>query len=217
MDCSQTPEIVEVSMPMKPAKDESKSDFMARCVSEMSGANGGTKRPQDQAVAACLTMWGDSTKSKSGDGDSIDTEPDDDETREEFMQRCLDETDGDQFACSVAWDNRKAKQVVHKTHVSETGGLEFVLSDATPDRMGDVIEADGWNLENFKKNPIALFNHRSDFPIGKWVNLRTAGDKLLGHLQLAKKGTSERINEIISLVEQGILRTVSVGFLPIQS
>jgi HK97 family phage major capsid protein/HK97 family phage prohead protease len=205
-------------MPIKPGKDEKQDAWMSRCVPEMMGQDGGTKRPQDQAVAACMTMWRDKDKSlkSNGDGD-IDIEPEDDETEEDFMERCLDATDGDDFTCQLAWDNRKAKAVIHKTHVSPGHGLEFILSDATPDRMGDVIDADGWDLENFKKNPVALFNHNSNFPIGKWTNLRTADGKLRGHLQLAPEGTSERIDEIRRLVDADILRAVSVGFLPIQT
>ena len=153
---------------------------------------------------------------RKDDGD-IDIEPDDDETYEDFMGRCMDATDGDDFTCQLAWDERSGEGVVHKTHVSEGQGLEFVLSDATPDRMGDIIEPGGWDLKNFNKNPVALFNHRSDFPIGRWANLRVIDGKLRGHLQLAKKGTSARINEIISLVEQNILRAVSVGFVPMTS
>lgn len=94
--------------------------------------------------------------------------------------------------------------------------LEFVLSDDTKDRYGDVIDPAGWVLTNFRKNPIALFNHDSKFPIGKWTDVRVVKDRLVGKLKLAAEGTSERIDEIIRLVEQGILRAVSVGFAPIE-
>lgn len=107
--------------------------------------------------------------------------------------------------------------IIHKTIASDGDGLEFVLSDATVDRMGDVIEPDGWDLKNFKQNPIALFGHNSSFPIGTWADLRVEGGKLIGRLQLAAKGTSARLDELISLVEQGILRAVSVGFKPLES
>lgn len=106
--------------------------------------------------------------------------------------------------------------IVHKAVAAKGDGLEFVLSDATVDRMGDVIEPDGWDLKWFKKNPIALFGHNNSFPIGRWENLRVEGGKLMGRLALAAKGTSERIDELISLIEQGILRAVSVGFRPIE-
>lgn len=105
--------------------------------------------------------------------------------------------------------------IVHKT-AAGGDGLEFVLSDATVDRYGDIVEPSGWVLNNFKKNPIALFGHSSSFPIGTWENIRTEGGKLVARLKLAARGTSARIDELISLVEQGVLRAVSVGFRPLQ-
>lgn len=106
--------------------------------------------------------------------------------------------------------------MIFKT-VASDGGLDFVLSDGTVDRYGDVIDAAGWVLTNFKKNPIALFGHSNGFPIGTWSNLRIEAGRLIGTLTLAARGTSARIDELISLVEQGILRAVSVGFIPIKS
>lgn len=109
--------------------------------------------------------------------------------------------------------------VVRKVTVARAAGdddLEFVLSDDTKDRYGDVIDPKGWVLSSFRKNPIALFNHDSKFPIGNWQSVRVEGNRLLGKLKLAAEGTSERIDEIIRLVEQGILRAVSVGFQPIE-
>ena len=100
----------------------------------------------------------------------------------------MDATDGDNFTCQMAWDDsdnadRSAKSVVHKTHVSPGHGVEFVLSDATPDRMGDVIEAEGWDLTDFKNNPVALFNHNPNFPIGKCARLRIVDGRLRDHLR----------------------------------
>lgn len=106
--------------------------------------------------------------------------------------------------------------MIFKT-VASDGGLEFVLSDDTVDRYGDIIDASGWVLSNFKKNPIALFGHSSSFPIGTWSDIRVEGKRLVAKLNLAKRGTSARLDELIGLVEQGILRAVSVGFRPIKS
>ena len=107
--------------------------------------------------------------------------------------------------------------IIHKTVANTGSGTEFVLSDATVDRMGDIIDPKGWDLKWFKKNPIALFGHDSRFPIGKWADVRVEGGKLLGKLVFAEEGTSDRIDELIKLVKQGILRAVSVGFKPIKS
>ena len=107
--------------------------------------------------------------------------------------------------------------VITKTAALDAEGLEFVLSDATVDRYGDIVEAEGWDLRNFRKNPIALFGHSSAFPIGTWENVRVDGGRLVARLKLAARGTSARLDELISLVEQRILRAVSVGFRPIEA
>lgn len=162
--------------------------------------------------------------------------PASDETQSAFMSRCtahmLNCNDGMSQAaasahCAVNWDNQDmmagrqiktgAGTVIHKTVAAPGDGLNFVLSDETKDRMGDVINADGWELKNFKKNPIALFGHNSSFPIGTWSNMRVEGGKMMARLNLAARGTSARIDELISLVEQGILRAVSVGFMPLKA
>lgn len=151
-------------------------------------------------------------------------EPDDDETQDDFMDRCIDElvndgADEDEAsdACALAWEDRSARGIKHKTHSEAVQGMEFVLSDESVDRMGDIISADGWDLESFKKNPIALWGHRSDMPIGTWDNVRVQDKTLRGKLTLAPKGTLPRIDELRALIEAGILRAVSVGFRNIES
>jgi HK97 family phage prohead protease len=94
--------------------------------------------------------------------------------------------------------------------------LQFVMSDGSIDRMGDVIEPGGWQLTNFKTHPIALFNHDKDQIIGKWVDVRVEGTKLLGRLELAAAGTSPLVDTVRALVDQNILRAVSVGFRPLE-
>ncbi len=108
--------------------------------------------------------------------------------------------------------------MIVKATSSDVGpNLEFVLSDATVDRYGDVVEPAGWDLRWFKKNPIALFGHSSAEPIGTWSDVRVEGGKLKGKLNFAAEGTSARIDELRRLVEQGILRAVSVGFRPLDA
>jgi hypothetical protein len=86
------------------------------------------------------------------------------------MERCTDETDED--TCQMIWDERAAGDgIVRKTHVTPGQDLKFVMSDETPDLMDDVILSDGWDLEAFNKNPIALFGHKSDFIVGEWTDV----------------------------------------------
>lgn len=104
--------------------------------------------------------------------------------------------------------------IVKKSVASPAGSdpLIYVMSDETVDRMGDVIEAKGWQLANFAKNPIALFGHDSSFVVGHWTDVRVQGRKLIGKLNLLPAGISERLDEIRAAVEAGVLRAVSVGF-----
>src|SRR5262245_58116871 len=96
--------------------------------------------------------------------------------------------------------------------------FDYVLSDETVDRMGEVIQADGWDLGDFQNGAKAplLFNHNSNAVIGRWENLRVAGKKLLGRLVLAEEGTSQLVDEVRKHWKQGNLRAVSVGFKSIQ-
>ena len=114
--------------------------------------------------------------------------------------------------------------IVYKTHTSEIklseDGFECIMSDETPDRYDDVIECrdeSSWVLHNHNNNPIGLFNHKVDEPIGIWKNIRVEGRALRGRLVLAPEGTSPRIDEIRKLVGAGILKSVSVGFRPLES
>jgi HK97 family phage prohead protease len=107
---------------------------------------------------------------------------------------------------------RDTHNVVKAGTQSADDPFKFVLSDETVDRMGDIIRAKGWKLANFKKNAIALFGHQHSFPIGTWKDVKVEGTRLIGTLHLAKDGTSERIDEIRALLEQRILKAVSVGF-----
>lgn len=91
-------------------------------------------------------------------------------------------------------------------------GIDFVMSNPTTDRVGEIILPTAWKIENFKKNPICLYQHNMSDPIGIWNDVRIEDDQLCGTLQLAEKGTSPDIDCIRELVRQGILKAVSVGF-----
>jgi HK97 family phage prohead protease len=171
---------------------------------------------------------GDEIKPKNADPDDVGgvEPPGEDESYEAFMDRCS--ASADQASCQTIWNEKAlvSGDVVHKVHLDvgkayspEGGqlGLEFILSDMTPDRYDDVIVADGWDLQNFQKNPIALFNHNPDFPVGRWEGLNIKDGALRGHLKMAPIGTSPRHDELHKLIDAGILRAVSVGFRPIES
>ena len=94
----------------------------------------------------------------------------------------------------------------------------FIISTDDVDRDKDVIKQDGWQLDNFWKNPILQVHHDNHtFPVGKFSNIYTQDGKTYGTAQFADKGTSEVADLAYDLIQQDILRSVSVGFQGIES
>lgn len=102
----------------------------------------------------------------------------------------------------------KAAELVEK----EDGVYEFVASDESVDRYGDVVRVSGWDLKNYRKNPIILFGHQHDNPVGTALRVWIEEKKLMVRIKLADEGTSAFIDTLRKLVKQKIVRAVSVGF-----
>jgi HK97 family phage prohead protease len=88
----------------------------------------------------------------------------------------------------------------------------FVASDETVDRYGDIVSLDGWDLANFRRNPIFLWMHSQYQPIGKVKKIGVEGDKLLATVKFFDKGDSKTADDLWQLVKKRQLRAVSVGF-----
>jgi len=95
---------------------------------------------------------------------------------------------------------------------TDDGGVEIKGSASTNglDRAGDIIESDAWTkggLENFKNNPIILFNHNYDKPIGRAKDLQVTDNGL----EISAK-ISKAAGEVTQLIKDGVLGAFSVGF-----
>ena len=95
---------------------------------------------------------------------------------------------------------------------TDDGGINIKGSASTNalDRAGDIIETEAWTkggLENFKSNPIILFNHDYNKPIGRATGLEVT-DK---GLDITAK-ISKAAGDITHLVKDGVLGAFSVGF-----
>jgi HK97 family phage prohead protease len=93
--------------------------------------------------------------------------------------------------------------------------LEFVGSTETPDRDGEVIKASGWDVKNYRKNPVFMFAHRYDQPpIGKAQKVWVEDTKLKFQIEFADKDTYEFADTIYKLYKGGFMKATSVGFIP---
>jgi len=107
-------------------------------------------------------------------------------------------------------------QMIRKAVVARNNdpdAWEVVASDETLDRYGDIIRASGWELKNYRANPIVLFGHSSYDPIGT-AESRIEGKQLVSTIKLAADGTSPVTDYYRAMIKQRILRAVSVGFMP---
>lgn len=89
--------------------------------------------------------------------------------------------------------------------------IEGYANFGAKDRAGDVIDPSVWSspdsTKNFEKNPIILFNHDYDEPVGKVENLDPREDGLF----IRAKITSSA-GKVYKLIADGILTAFSVGF-----
>lgn len=90
-------------------------------------------------------------------------------------------------------------------------GNGFVLSTTGLDRDNDRIELDALkNAIKGKPKLLALWQHKTDQPIGFWDNLRIDGQKLLGDLKLAGTNLGLMVKELLDF---GTPLGASVGFM----
>ena len=95
----------------------------------------------------------------------------------------------------------------------DDGGVHIcgMASTADFDRAGDTISAEAWTkggLNNFEKNPIILFNHDYNKPIGRATGLKVTENGL----ELKAKISKSAPDHVAQLVKEGILGAFSVGF-----
>lgn len=99
------------------------------------------------------------------------------------------------------------------------GEFEVIASNAKVDRFGDTINPDGWVLTNYRKNPVILWSHSTGGfegpaipPVARATKVRVEDG------QLKVKGVfapTPFAQELRTLVENGFLNAVSVGFMPL--
>lgn len=102
---------------------------------------------------------------------------------------------------------------VFKAKPSEDGSVKIsgLASTTEIDRAGDVIAAEAWQkggLENFKRNPIILFNHNYNEPIGRATMIRAIDNGLELEAKISKAA-----GKVVELIKDGVLGAFSVGFL----
>ena len=118
---------------------------------------------------------------------------------------------------SIVDETSYVEAVIEK---ADDGSFTAVASTNSVDRHGEIVDNNGWDLKNFKKNPVILWAHDHTEPaIGTakkvWVDGEGKKAKLM--IQPVLHDVTEKARAVKALVDKGIIKTLSVGFRPLDS
>src|SRR5438132_4578960 len=96
--------------------------------------------------------------------------------------------------------------------------LDFISSDETLDRYGEIIQASGWKLSSYNRNPVFQNAHQYGdviFTLGKALVTEVRAGKLYQRIQFATD-VNPMARVAHGLYRGHFLNGVSVGFIPLR-
>lgn len=93
--------------------------------------------------------------------------------------------------------------------------VEGFANKAIVDRGGDLIPPEAWQLSEYKTNNILLFNHNQDLAIGT-ADVRVTEEGLVAKAKISKSNEAP-IPYIRDMIREGVIKSFSVGFDPMNS
>ena len=110
--------------------------------------------------------------------------------------------------------NKSAMVVITKAD-DESRVIRFAGSTGDMDRDGEVIEPRGWDIKNYKKNPVFLWGHsHSQPPIGRTIKIEKTDSALVFDVEFPTEDIYPFADTIFKLYKNNYLNAVSVGFIP---
>lgn len=90
---------------------------------------------------------------------------------------------------------------------------DFILSNGAVDRDMDTVNPDGWELDNYRKNPVVLWMHDMwQLPVARSLEERLENGQLIGRAEFTSKEENEYGYMVGQLYKQGFLNAVSCRF-----
>lgn len=90
------------------------------------------------------------------------------------------------------------------------------ISTQAIDRDNEVLLSRGLRAQEFLKNPVVFWNHNYDVPIGKAIKIMGEPNRVRAVAKIAERPASHEgewfPDTVLSLMDQGVIRGVSVGF-----
>ncbi|HEY1749667.1 MAG TPA: phage major capsid protein [Caulobacteraceae bacterium] len=92
--------------------------------------------------------------------------------------------------------------------------VEVILSTSNIARDGHVLLARGADLTGYRENPIVLWLHDQNEPVGRSEAVSVEGDKIVARVRFAQQGVSPVADKVRGLVKSGVITTMSIAFDP---
>lgn len=97
----------------------------------------------------------------------------------------------------------------------EAGTFEVIASSESVDRQGEIVMQEGIDIKNYMNNPVILFGHDYwSLPIGKATEIVRQAGKTVVRGVFASAEANPLAQQVRKLYEEGILKAVSIGFIP---
>lgn len=114
--------------------------------------------------------------------------------------------------------NAEIKAAVNEDNDDEDLIIEGMANLAAEDRIDEIIDSKAWDIKNYLKNPVILYEHNHMCPVGISLQVEPRDDGLYykGIIGSPKKAElTDEQKKVRSLLRQGILKANSVGFIPV--
>tara|TARA_S200002703_G_scaffold19061_1_gene15522 strand:+ start:4041 stop:6749 length:2709 start_codon:yes stop_codon:yes gene_type:complete len=103
----------------------------------------------------------------------------------------------------------ETKAVTKKSKSLKIAGY---ANTTTKDRANDIVTAEAWakGVDHYRKNPVLLYQHKHDNPIGRVENIKV--DRKGIFVEAAVSEAAEKNHGVQTLIKDGALKSFSVGF-----
>jgi HK97 family phage prohead protease len=102
------------------------------------------------------------------------------------------------------------------TRLRQVGNRQVraIISSGQVGRDKLMVDVGGIDLTHYRRNPIVLWNHLPEYPVGRVSPIVRNGSGLEGTITFAPEGVSDTADQVYGLVKSGVVSSVSIGFEP---
>ena len=202
-------------MPIKPEKDETKVDFMERCMSDETT----TKEYGDESEREeyCTIQFNqantkeEETETKEEKEEEVEaavSTPEEDESEKDFMARCIEEGN-EEDACQIAWDKANEEEDEEEDVEKE---IEEELESASDLFVYDMIGAGGITAKNVvddlgkigNSTPVNLRINSAGGDVFEGIAMYNSLKKHEGNISVEIEGLAASMASIIMLAGDSI-------------